>query len=835
MKPILKKIREGIRRRMRGDRRGSALILTLAMLTIIIVFFISFSLIAIYNQRNAKLSESLVQARLHCQTGLEMFYSQVSTEWQNPSADTLFPASDRTQSYLVIPDASNPWGGRRYWVSNDVVSGHTAGIEEAFHMRLAGQDFTPDPDSAFLESTGLSTWIPIQAEVDGEQRIVGRISFLVIDESGKIDPGAVIDSSVAEGAETNKLGKSSTEIDMSPIFTDATLGEKFQYVGVGAGELPTGITWFSYYHMLKGNSSAASLPDEVIKGKVFPFSIDIDAYNADVTVDTSLVPTAKHRFDLNQDWDTIDSSVIDSAAADLYYGTDSVTLNKSGIPWLANGYDAALKDQIIANLIDYCDADSASTTDNIDSPTYCGLEMTPYINEFLLGATVVNNGTDYDLQVTVYPELIYCYEEAFTEDGTLTVEIQPAVNGLTDSTAQQLVFNLTNNWSSSPSDGSRHYAFGSQAATWNIAGGANTLADFSVNINSAKLTNAAGTELWDFSFTDPAMPLAVAASVDEGVFAYMSVEANDPRANLGAGDWIWSTSWEAVPSAVGDGIAGSLGDLNDMCSPNAGGSQDAETTTKPWEVSTMFIRNATMESLWELGAIHRGSPWQTLNLSTYNNTGSSGFSLYSEGDANILDQVKLTETGEDDQNIVVRGRVNANTYHKEVVQALLSRITIGAEYNNPAPSGSEIRITAAQAAEVAQSSATAVGGEWLYENGATDAGGEPFTNRGMIAKVTELSDDTLFSVNGLSQDNDRAKEEVICKVVGLLTVRPNFFTVIVTAQAIEERPSSYPEGAVLTYDEGIDKILAEQRLLAVVRRDGHTNDFQLLRLEYLDE
>lgn len=31
-------------------------------------------------------------------------------------------------------------------------------------------------------------------------------------------------------------------------------------------------------------------------------------------------------------------------------------------------------------------------------------------------------------------------------------------------------------------------------------------------------------------------------------------------------------------------------------------------------LSTAYIRNAPMQSLWELGVIHRGAAWQTLNL-----------------------------------------------------------------------------------------------------------------------------------------------------------------------------------------------------------------------------
>lgn len=85
-------------------------------------------------------------------------------------------------------------------------------------------------------------------------------------------------------------------------------------------------------------------------------------------------------------------------------------------------------------------------------------------------------------------------------------------------------------------------------------------------------------------------------------------------------------------------------------------------------ISTAFIRHAVlrrvdgrparetpyplvehpMESLWELGAIHRGSRWQTLNLSQSPEYDSAeefvkkGAGEYHYGDAPILDQVKMT-------------------------------------------------------------------------------------------------------------------------------------------------------------------------------------------------
>ncbi|MBS1368675.1 MAG: hypothetical protein HPZ91_01855 [Lentisphaeria bacterium] len=103
---------------------------------------------------------------------------------------------------------------------------------------------------------------------------------------------------------------------------------------------------------------------------------------------------------------------------------------------------------------------------------------------------------------------------------------------------------------------------------------------------------------------------------------------------------------------------------------------DAETALDPaWRessklgtgesnLSTAFIRNAPMKSLWELGAIHRGAAWETINLKSAMKPGSTAApvsnsdmrqagdgdaswenpgTFYVGGDGGILEQVKLAD------------------------------------------------------------------------------------------------------------------------------------------------------------------------------------------------
>ena len=90
---------------------------------------------------------------------------------------------------------------------------------------------------------------------------------------------------------------------------------------------------------------------------------------------------------------------------------------------------------------------------------------------------------------------------------------------------------------------------------------------------------------------------------------------------------------------------------------------DADTSTDS-HLSTAYIRNAPMRSLWELGVIHRGKAWQTINLtnamrpgaetepirnedmrqpgdgdSTWEESGTS----FAGGDGGLLEQVKIAD------------------------------------------------------------------------------------------------------------------------------------------------------------------------------------------------
>lgn len=244
------------------------------------------------------------------------------------------------------------------------------------------------------------------------------------------------------------------------------------------------------------------------------------------------------------------------------------------------------------------------------------------------------------------------------------------------------------------------------------------------------------------------------ASVPTGYryFYLGGMEAKDPRQNLNANnksdsdetDWSLFTNIKLVdfdnakPSKVmsiempapsdmsadqkvkerlGAGLRNT--DANPNSKDAAGGTAfdsryDVEFATDPaWRgsaddehLSTAFIRNAPMESLWELGAIHRGSAWQTLNLTSAKKPGSTTESVgaedmrqsmgwadsgtsYEGGDGGILEQVKMSDDaycmGKVDVNMLCESTsVNPeySSWDDDVGKAIFFNLKLGHTFQN---------------------------------------------------------------------------------------------------------------------------------------------------------
>ena len=399
--------------------------------------------------------------------------------------------------------------------------------------------------------------------------------------------------------------------------------------------------------------------------------------------------------------------------------TNSGTEDGYGIPWLALfGYKTdgtvdttlgatfgnsaagviARRRQIAANLVDYCmPLATTATSDQSDwllnTPTFTGNKKTPYINE--IGAQVKSeavitaNGSQFDLSDTVtfrlYAELINIYDTTWAsatlslrvkgslmydyhvgkETGTKSFTIDTDINAFNWRNGYgTVVFPMT--------------AFDTTISDLNVAAGQEhlTISNIRFYIDRAILYEPGTPNIfYDYSLinktstlsfpTYSPSPPAAGTDTQNGWF---SVETEDPRQNLNELDWtikapaVDNTGAHLYAIWTADDTSGAVrGAVNTNSNPS-GRTTDAETVTDPafsaGHLSTAYIREAAMVSPWELGFIHRGEKWQTLNLNKYDATKTAlaaaitvngnkywaGGGAYVSGDANILDQIKMNSS-----------------------------------------------------------------------------------------------------------------------------------------------------------------------------------------------
>lgn len=407
-----------------------------------------------------------------------------------------------------------------------------------------------------------------------------------------------------------------------------------------------------------------------------------------------------------------------------------------GIPWLATfGRDntAELKgtfnysaddhhnaknrrQQIAANLIDYCDKDNVPTSDVLPAdwdlitpariPKYTGNERTPYLNEIQATITVgakLTEVTESDdsrtvtidgkLYFSIDAEAINIYKSLDLDPSKLVavelrcsftnVEVKASVGGsapvdlpladFSDPFAPSTTIDLTTPPVSGYFVGTKLVLAGipitaSQGGFSNITAPAVTgelKVKFDLKIENAILKYEGNNVDYckiDKTYTfDKAIEAKNDNVLETKKFIY-STQTEDPRQNLNSGDWSGIAGGE---EGSGDPpIVTNIGICNLRSKPNAppdmnSGDFSIETVTDPAfdgtnHMSTAHIRNAPMISPWELAFIHRGAKWETLNLKAYNEEKARslikinlkdylpGGGKYSEGDANILDQIKMT-------------------------------------------------------------------------------------------------------------------------------------------------------------------------------------------------
>ena len=273
----------------------------------------------------------------------------------------------------------------------------------------------------------------------------------------------------------------------------------------------------------------------------------------------------------------------------------------------------------------------------------------------------------------------------------------------------------------------------------------------------------------------------------------VSFETYDPRHNFD--DWFFSQD------------ADTRNAKNTQCNPSSG--SDSEGDVSPELISTAYTRSEPIESPWELGLIHRGARWQTINLQKYDSSGDYGVggmsTTYSNGDANILDQIKMKIPSDNQKQTF--GLVPLTAERTEVFTALVADIKRGSDITSagdPVDGGTIISVSAAKT--LAEDLIT-------YLDGLT----KPIKVRSEIVGFSSL----------IAGTSDADKEELVGKFINLSKAAggATSYEILIVAQSIKDigatasitikkaledgTTTSVVDPKMKQYDQYADEILAE--------------------------
>ena len=551
-----------------------------------------------------------------------------------------------------------------------------------------------------------------------QQHIIGRYAYVAIGLNDQLNPNAIGNREGVDPAIfAKRLGRWTCEPqfvfkstknnwDYSSKITPEAIAQKYS-APKGWSEIDL------FVDELTGNGGSASdrqlkmMADQYFdvsgEGEYNKFRGDGKAV-ADLT-DHALASGESYRFPLiRNDWNSI-----------------SVDAVKSAIPWFGNANASqANVNQTVANLINYNASENRGpVTDNNDwyggTPTYTGNKRTPYINEAKAEVSVGGGlgmrlteryladpgnpsswkwriwytDCSYSSQITLNVETVNMYDNPiFVQSPKLVGGISFEFwnpNGDNPGFWQTETFDFDANtpWEVTASAGDSGYTVYTFILDNEKIGSVTTEkkdgydkpmgheVDFYeyIKIRNVRLRLDRVVLNDNFGYADLALMnqqlqtgntfslgsdgVEVAGAGDRQFF--FDAQVNDPRCNLGR------DQWSATFSEQEAGVNDTIGKCNNTI--NLGSIHDNENRSDPAyagndSISTAYIRHGQMISLWELGAIHRGAPWQTVNLKCAAKDGVK-MDRYEYGDGHLLDQIALATSTDGAKDSVI-GLINLN-------------------------------------------------------------------------------------------------------------------------------------------------------------------------------
>jgi len=269
---------------------------------------------------------------------------------------------------------------------------------------------------------------------------------------------------------------------------------------------------------------------------------------------------------------------------------------------------------------------------------------------------------------------------------------------------------------------------------------------------------------------------------------YASFDVSDPRCNLQAANWASTMSSKAADIIDSSNLP-NYGSKNsaakDMKNDDLAKEQDLEPNDDPAKISTGYIRNGAMQSLRELGLIHRGKPWQTFNLhyivpdQTLANVASEPAKLDYKHDPLFLERFRMNLTND----------VLFNVNHPANFTGAFAPLTAGLAYRADNQGSTTPTLLSAAAQKELRA--------WLANKcykitGTTPQEGDKFhryiRHSELVPVIMDWAKNGTHSPFKDTVLADACIEDVICQIVPLVRFGEMFeyYTVFAVAQTIKD-------------------------------------------------
>lgn len=772
---IFKKGFAAMGRRKRRER-GIALIFTLGILGLLTVLALGFASTAMLNSKISGNISHQQKARYIARLGAERALYALT---QCPD----IPISNIFSKSAVDIDKESCDG---IWKLNTKLNGIPIyEITDDYGADSVGWEYIRDPQSV--------------TEEDIKKDIIGRYAYVVVEETGKLDPSVHLTdvASLSRQGGKNIADELSFKVpfgtDFFPNTSDSPYSQndtKLANLFKGAGQFQTKFSrrLFNLGNLLeyKVTDSDGKLTTaikqlgfttsqeqaklkralkSILGSRLEPYqecytlSSTSTSTESDGSTTTKTTTNTYPRFNLNRsDWESLTPE-------------DLVNLNNlskgKAIAWLVNWMhsrgddwdDKTMAKQIAANIIQYSlpmNKETVSDSSNwvAQSPTYAGVGRHPMLNEIRVKLNIHasvetvsagENTTEYKPKYTIDAEIGTELIDMFgLSEETLQKKVKVSIYG--EFTFNYTKTEVTNNngvdtytWK----DGS--YSFGGQQTllceinffdtdtkdTWTKGYIAKLKPEEkdspvipedegkgTISLTPFKAASGKETEIYkDMKIKNVRLNISkVILTYDDNPRDYAQIQntsgqltvsgvnydtehamsdsasreysfqaawqAVDPRVNHYPIDWTLKLSDPTAETVVYPGTWGINNFDNDSEGKlDAVTEGDKEAVSDPaWtssgHLASAYIRHAPMESLWELGCISRAEPWKTLNLKksrVFASGETQGGGEYAKGDANILDQVTLTDKKSR------FGLINLNTDEHFVLETLFYQIPFHTE------------------------------------------------------------------------------------------------------------------------------------------------------------